>query len=70
MFISGIGVINNLKNNHQYGQKFQFCGQFQPKLSKIDILFIGSPSIFTNNIPGIGIGTILILELIPVPILI
>ena len=26
------------------------------------------PGIFTNNIPGIGIGTIPILELIPIPI--
>ena len=25
------------------------------------------PGNFTNNIPGIGIGTILILEVIPIP---
>ena len=45
MFISGRGIINCLKslNNHQYGQKFHFCFQFQPKFSKIGILFIGSP---------------------------
>ena len=38
-------------NNYQYGQKFHFCVQFQPKFSKIGMLFIGSPgmlNVFTN----------------------
>ena len=30
-------------NNHQYHQKFHFCFQFQPKFSKIGILFLGHP---------------------------
>ena len=47
-FLSGRGVIKCLRNlnDHQYGQKFHFYVQFQPRFSKIGILFIWSPGTY------------------------